>query len=105
MSENYRTFQFTADSIDGVIQEFPKKFFLRCDQVQIIGASQVRNYTGTWCIQVMNVFLIQYNGQLLGSKCFKTFEQFVRFIKSVCQYDYFLMNGRNLLINGCKVSI
>ena len=105
MSDVYRTFSFTADTIDGKIQQFPKQFYLRCGQVTPIGAQTVRQYTGTECIQAMNVFVIYYNGQLLGSKCFRDVLQFLQYFKSVCEYNYFLLNGCYMTINGCQVSI
>ena len=103
MNNNYRTFKYTADTIDGVIQEFPKQFYLRCGQVQIIGPSQVRNYNGTECIQVMNVFLVLYNGQLLGNVCHKTKSGFLNFLRSVCNVDYLGINGGRLELNGCDL--
>lgn len=99
----YKTFKFIAETIDGVIQEFPKEFYLRCEQVIPIGASQVRNYNGTECIQVMNVFLVQYNGQLLGNTCIKDKSQFVQFFNARCRWDYILLNGCNLQLNGCDL--
>lgn len=105
MSRNYRTFLFTADTINGVIQQFPKQYFLRCGQVTPIGLSIVRNYTGTECIQAMTVFLIQYDGELLGNSCFKSFSAFMRFYQAVCQSSYLLLNGCNMTLNGCVVNI
>jgi hypothetical protein len=108
MSSNYKTITFTADTIDGQILEFPEKFDLRCSLIQLIGAQTVRNYTGTECIEAMNVFVIYYCGQLLGSKCWKDSRSFFKWMKSRCENAGFrnvCIDTKPLLINGCVMQL
>lgn len=99
-----KSFKFTADTIDGKIQQFPQQFYLHCDKVKPIGESIVREYNGNECIVAMKVFLILYNGQLLGNKCHRSFEGFMNFLRSKCYTDYMLVNDCILTMNGCDVT-
>lgn len=106
MSNEYKTIKFTADTIDGKILEFPQQFYLRCSLIRPQQVQVVRNYTGTECIEAITVFLIYYNGQLLGSKCWKSFDSFMRFYRAKCQgfgLGNVCVNGKPLLMNGCRV--
>lgn len=105
MSNNYRTFKFRADTIDGKIQQFPQYFLFRCGEVKPIGVDVVRQYDGNECIVAMRVFLVLYNGQLMGNKCFKTFTQFMSFLRGQCNTDYISLNGCVMALNGCSVTI
>lgn len=105
MSDNYQILNFTADTIDGKILEFPQQFALRCGFIQQIGVQVVRNYTGTECIEAISVFLIYYNGQLLGSKCWGSKQSFFKYYRRVCQGGgNICINNKPIFINGCKVS-
>lgn len=105
-NDNYTTFSFVANTIDGKIQEFPKQFFLRCNLVRPIGNSIVRQYNGTECIVSMKVFLIYYEGQLFGSTGYQTFDEFNAFLRSQCNDQCGVtINGCYALINGCHVTI
>lgn len=97
------TFKFTADTIDGVIQQSPQLFYLNCNKVKPIGASVVRTFNGNECIQSMKVFLVLYDGKLLGNKCHTTFTEFIDFLKAVCYSDYLLLNGVNLELDGAEL--
>lgn len=108
MSDNYKTISFIADTIDGRILEFPKQFYLRCSFIRPQQVQVVRNYTGTECIEAITVFLIYYDGQLLGSKCWKSFDSFMRFYRAACQGQgtcNLLVNGNLLQLNGCNLTI
>lgn len=98
-----RTFKFTADTIDGKIQEFPQQFELRCDLVKPLGKEVVRQHNGSECIQAMKVFLIYYNGQAFGNRCHESMAEFVTFLRSVCYTDYLGLNGNRMTLNGCDL--
>ncbi len=100
---NFNTFKFTADTIDGKIQEFPQVFSLRCKLVKPIGESIVREFNGNECIVAMKVFLIMYEGQLLGNRCHKSFTGFMNFLRAQCFTDYLSLNGCNLQLDGCDL--
>lgn len=97
-------FSFVADTIDGKIEEFPRTFFLDCDKMRPIGTSDVRNYNGNECIQVMKVFLVYYEGQLFGTRAYKSMDAFVQARKDICfkVSCNFLVNGCYMLINNCQ---
>lgn len=108
MSAEYQILNFLADTVDGKILEFPKKFYLRCGMIQQLGVQVVRNYTGTECIEAITVFLIYYNGQVLGSKCWNSKRDFMRYYQAVCQGDGLknvCIDNRPLQINGCWIKI
>lgn len=99
-------FKFTADTIDGKIQDHPKQFQLHCDLVKPIGIQVVRDYNGSECIQAMKVFLIMYGGQLLGNKCYGSFESFFQELKSVCYgIGAIQVNDCYLKVNGCNLTL
>lgn len=100
-----RIFKFTANTINGVIQEFPQQFQLRCDLIKPVGYETVRNYDANECIVAMNVFLIMYGGQLMGTKCYISFTNFMNALRGVCFTDYLLANDCILTLNGCKVRL
>lgn len=97
-------FYFVADTIDGKIKDFPPSFWLECDLIQYIGFQDVRNYNGNECIQVMRVLLVYYQGQLLGTRTYKTQEEFNQARKDICYKVYceFLVNGCNMVLNDCE---
>lgn len=94
------TFKFTADTINGVIQITPQQYHLQCKKVVPIGESIVRTFDGNECIQAMKVFLVLYDGKLLGNKCHTTMTEFGQFLKAVCYTDYLLIDNVNLELNG-----
>lgn len=97
-------FKFTADTIDGKIQEFPQQFQLHCGKIKPIGLQTVRDYNGNECIQAMNVFLIYYEGQLFGNKCYTSFAGFMQELKAVCYgFGNLQVNGCNFQVNGCNL--
>ncbi len=69
-------FSLVADTVDGKIKEFPQTFYLDCDKMKPIGTEKVRNYNGNECIQVMEVFLVYYEGQLFGTRAYKSMDEF-----------------------------
>lgn len=97
------TFKFTADTINGVIQQHPQQFHLRCSKVKPIGLSIVRTFNGNECIQAMKVFLILYDGKLMGNKCYTTYDEFMQALKNTCFTDYIMINGCNLQLDGCDL--
>lgn len=101
----YKTFKFIADTIDGQIQQSPKLFYLRCDEVKPIGNSVVRQFDGNECINAMKVYLVYYRGQLLGSKGYQTAEHFFNFMQSECKECGVTINGCLITINGCFTTI
>ncbi len=105
----FRTVKFTARTIDGVIQEFPETFNLICGQITPVGRQIVRNYNGNECILNVNVFLIYYGGQSLGSIDFETADQFIEYVNngcnSGCAKEYLEMNGCYALVDGCALVV
>jgi hypothetical protein len=97
-------FYFVADTIDGKIKDFPPSFWLECDEMKYIGFQDVRNYNGNECIQVMRVLVVYYQGQLLGTRRYKTQEEFNQERKGICYKVYceFLVNGCNMVLNDCE---
>lgn len=102
-------FKFVADTIDGVIQRCPQPFNLECSQVTPIGVDIIRNYDGNECINAINVFLVYYSGQVLGSTYFKTLDQFLQYQTANCRAStsdcLLTVNGCFVTINGCFVTI
>lgn len=105
----YSTFQFVADTIDGKILEFPQTFQLRCDLVVPLYQDVVRQFDGNECIVARRVYLIFYQGQVLGSKQFTTMPQFVNYRNSNCGIEANVCNvsffGCPVTFNGCQVVI
>lgn len=105
----FKTFIFLADTVDGKILEFPKVYYLRCDQVQPLGCDIIRQYTKTQCILAKKVFLIYYQGQVFGSTQFTGVQQFVQYVNNVCTFfcipSLITINNCNLTRYGCNVTI
>src|ERR1700678_4266117 len=97
----FRTFQFLADTIDGVILEFPKLFYLQCSCVKPLGCDIVKNYTKTECIKAKKVFLIYCSGQVFGSCQFTGVAQFVQYVNNSCNPNPLC----NILLNGCQLTL
>lgn len=95
---------FVADTIDGKIEQFPQLFFLECDLMKPVGLSEVRNYNGNECIQVMKVFLVYYEGQLFGTRAYKSMDEFIKARKGICfkVFCEILVNGCDMTMNGCS---
>lgn len=96
---SFSTFKFTADTIDGCILEFPKEFDLRCDKVNPIGETIIRQYDGNECIVAREVFLVYYCGQTFGTTQFKTLDQFLAYRNASCVRP----KECNLSWNGCSL--
>lgn len=109
MSDVFQTFKFTADTIDGKIQEFPQTFDLRCVRVKPLGVDIVRQYNKTQCIVAKKVFLIYYEGQVFGSTQFSSVVQFVQYVnnscRSFCVPAYLTIDNCYLDLNGCHVRL
>lgn len=97
-------FYFVADTVDGKIKEFPLELWLNCDKIKLIGLSEVRNYNGNECIQVLKILLVYYEGQLLGTRAYKTLDSFIQARKNICYKVFcnFLVNGCYMMINNCQ---
>lgn len=99
-----RIFKFTAHTIDGKIQEFPQQFQLRCDFIKPLGNEIVRQYNGSECIQAMKVFLIYYEGQVLGNKCYTSHSGFIQELRAICHgFGNLQVNGCDLRLNDCNL--
>lgn len=100
-----KSLQFTADTIDGQIQEFPKLFYFPCDQVIPLGVSVVKSFDQELNIVAKRVFLLQYQTQSFGSSQFESLSDFNQYISAYCQCCpakcIVLVNGCNLQLNGC----
>ncbi len=96
----FRTFPFTATTIDGDIKEFPVLFNLRCDLVVPIGRTIIRQFNGEQCIVARKVFLVYYDGQNLGTDQFKTLDEFLLWRNNNCTSS----RECNLLYNGCSIN-
>ena len=100
----FKTIKFTASTIDGVIQAFPQTLNLRCEWVTPVGKQVVRNYNGSECIRVIDVFLIYYCGQSLGTLDFNNADDFINYLNTTCnpcKQTSFTINGCYALVNGC----
>ena len=103
------SFSFTADTINGAIQERPKIFTLDCECVIPIGVDIVRDFDESLCIVAKRVFLIRYNQDVFGTCQFKSLEEFIQYKNlacSCCQDTVecvLLINGCNATINGCNL--
>lgn len=105
----YKTFIFSADTVDGKILEFPEVFYLQCDKITPLGVDIIRQYNKTECIVAKKVFLIYYAGQVFGSTQFCNLTQFVLYLNNACRVfctpPFLQINGCNLQRYGCNVTI
>ncbi len=104
-----KSLSFTADTINGEIQEFPATFNFPCDKILPIGVSVVKSFDENLAIVAKRVFAIEYNAQSFGSSQFKSLEDFNQYRGVACQCCPFhcaiLINGCYLLLNGCRFVI
>lgn len=104
----YKTFKFTAHTIDGKILEFPYSFWMRCDLVTPLYQGIVRAYDKNECIVARKVYLVSYGGHLYGTEDFTNMEDFVEYqqtnclVKDIC---YLLFFGCPVTINDCLIEI
>lgn len=106
MPANFQTFQFTADTIDGKILEFPKIFDLQCACVKPLGTDIIKQFNKTECIVAKKVFLIYCDGQVFGSTQFTNVGQFIQYLNNACQpqlHCTLFLGGCQILFNGCFV--
>lgn len=102
----FSTIKFTANTIDGNIEEFPVTFDLLCKSVQPIGVNIIRQFNSNECIRAIKVFIVYYRGQNLGSTQFKSMSEFLQYFQSVCQTPKFCgitYNGCDLTYNSCNL--
>ena len=103
----FSTFQFTASTINGAILQFPQLFYLRCNLVIPIKRDIVRQFDGNECIVARKVFLVMYQGQLLGSTDFCSMDEFLNYRNASCfpkpPCCGILYNGCYLTFNGQKI--
>lgn len=104
----YRTFKFTAHTIDGKILEFPYSFWMRCDLVTPLYQDIVRAYDKNECIVARKVYLVSFGGHLYGTEDFTNMPDFVAYVKANCVVRsccFAIYNGCFITINGKKVTI
>lgn len=106
-----KSFQFIADTINGVIQEFPAPFYFPCDQIVPLGVQIVRDFDDDLCIVAKRVYVIRYGQDLFGSSSFNSLTGFLQYMKALCNCcptaincDV-LFNGCALLFNGCEIQL
>lgn len=81
----YRTFKFTANTIDGKILEFPYSFWMRCDLTKPLYQDIVRAYDKNECIVARKVYLVAYGGHLYGTEQFTNMDEFVNYRNTNCR--------------------
>lgn len=100
-----KLFKFTANTINGELQEFPASFEFDCDRISPIGMAVIRDYDDLLNIVARKVFLVLYNGETFGTTQFKSISDYDQFIKVNCQCCpsrcIVLLNGCHLQLNGC----
>ncbi len=105
-----KSLQFTADTIDGQIQETPQVFYFPCDKVIPLGTSVVKSFDESMNIVAKRVFVVQYGSRSFGSCQFQSFSDFDTYLGSQCQCCpctecFVLINGCFIEINGCVAQI
>lgn len=86
-------------TIDGKILEFPQEFILRCERVKPLGQDIVKEFNSSGCIVATKVYLIYYEGQVLGNRNIKTLDEFLLLRNSGCNF----VIGCPLVYNGCTI--
>lgn len=104
-------FTIVAKTINGAIQEFPKRIQMVCGQAQPEGMAIVRDYDDNFCIVNKRVFLIRYGGDLFGTTEFTTKAGFIQYMNNICCSDCapknctVKYNDCTVLFNGCRVVV
>lgn len=104
----YRTFKFTAHTVDGKILEFPYPFWMRCDLVKPLYQDIVRAYDKNECIVARKVYLVWYAGHLYGTEDFTNMPDFVEYVRTHCQVRvccFAMLGGCFITINGRRITI
>lgn len=104
----YRTFKFTAHTIDGKLLEFPSTFWMRCDLVTPLYRDIVRAYDKNECIVARKVYLVSYGGHLYGTEDFTNMPDFVDYVRANCNVRsccFAIYNNCFVTINGKRVTI
>jgi hypothetical protein len=104
-----KSFAFRADTINGVIQEFPPTMTFFCGDVTPIGIDLVRDFDEDACGIVKRVFLILYNGSTFGTTQFKSRDEYDQYIQTQCnccpQICYVKIGDCDVMIGNCLVSM
>ena len=79
-----KSFTIIASTINGAIQEFPKRVDMFCGQAQGEGMTIIRDYDVNFCIVNKTVFLIRYGGDVFGTTQFSSRLEFNQFMDNQC---------------------
>lgn len=103
----FKTFKFTANTIDGKILEFPQIVNLRCDMVKPLGNEVIRQFNGNECIVAKKVYLVFYDGHVYGTTQFNSLDSFLLYrnanCKPFCKLPYFTLNNCFFTLGGCQI--
>lgn len=107
MAKDFSIFQFTANTLDGKILEFPLSINMRCDLVIPLHQDIVKDYDKDECIVARKVYLVSYGGHTYGSFDFTTLEEFVEYRNSSCMEEccYVTIGGCYVTFNGIKINL
>lgn len=92
--------QLIIETINGRITNSPETLYAQCGQIKPLGIEVVRNFDGNECIVAKRVYLVYYNGDVLGTTQFKTLDEFLSYQKEACVPD---SNYCDFYIDGCQV--
>ena len=98
-----KSFQLSASTINGEIQEYPVLFDMPCDEVTVVGTAIVRDYDSSVnFIIAVQVLLILYKQNVFGTTEFKNAAQFYQYLEAECQCCPTICS---LMINGCNATV
>ena len=95
-------FSIVADTIDGAIQEFPKKIEMVCGKAHGEGVQIIRDYDANFCIVNKRVFLVRYGKHLFGTTQFVSRVEFEQFMNDQCCHH--CVHEHTLVYDDCILS-
>lgn len=99
-----KVFTIIASTINGEIQEFPKRVEIPCWAAFAAGEAIIRDYDANFCIVNKKIFLLGYGKNVFGTTQFKTHMEWVKFQNTLCQCCPPPSECCFLLYNNCKIT-